>query len=245
VPHAIDPATGQPANLLRRPFVARLEDIKPLLALPPDRLKDVTIVAYHSWEVSRLRVASVDPKTGTVITTGDAPWPFNDWGPNQRYQIENLREALDAPGEWFLDRDGTLYYKPLPDEDMAKAEVFAPVAEQFVRFAGEPALGLWVENVSLKGLAFRYGRYVLPEQGHADGQAAFTIPAVIMADGARHIAIADCEIAHRSASVGHLGVIAIATGRKIKWDPIKEKIIGDSDASNLLTRPYRSPWKRG
>ena len=36
----------------------------------------------------------------------------------------------------------------------------------------------------------------LPEQGHGDGQAEVTIPAVIMADGARHVTIDKCEIAH-------------------------------------------------
>ena len=35
----------------------------------------------------------------------------------------------------------------------------------------------------------------------------------------RALTIAPCEVAHRSASVGHLGVIAIETGRKIHWDP--------------------------
>ena len=74
-----------------------------------------------------LRVAAVDPQTGTVALTGDAPWPFNQWGPNQRYHIENVKAALDAPGEWFLDRNGDLFYIPLPGEDLPKAEVVAPV----------------------------------------------------------------------------------------------------------------------
>jgi predicted dehydrogenase len=56
-------------------------------------------------------------------------------------------------------------------------------------------------------------------------------------------AIADCEIGHRSASVGHLGVIAIATGRKIKWDPATETIQGDEEATRLLGRAYRKPWQ--
>jgi hypothetical protein len=32
-------------------------------------------------------------------------------------------------------------------------------------------------------------------------------------------------------------------GRNIKWDAKKEVILGDAEASKLLTRPYRSPWK--
>jgi predicted dehydrogenase len=55
--------------------------------------------------------------------------------------------------------------------------------------------------------------------------------------------ITPVETAHHSAIPGHLGLIAMMVGRKIKWDAKKEKIVGDSEASKLLTRPYRAPWK--
>jgi predicted dehydrogenase len=57
----------------------------------------------------------------------------------------------------------------------------------------------------------------------------------------RALTIAPSEVAHRSASVGHLGVIAIETGRKIRWEPAAEKIIDDPDAERLLCRSYRKP----
>jgi predicted dehydrogenase len=55
--------------------------------------------------------------------------------------------------------------------------------------------------------------------------------------------ITPVETAHHSAIPGHLGLISMLVGRKIKWDVKSETIIGDSDASKLLSRPYRSPWK--
>ena len=55
--------------------------------------------------------------------------------------------------------------------------------------------------------------------------------------------ICDVEIGHRTATVCHLGNIALRLGRKIQWDPAKEQIIGDADAAAMLTRPYREPWK--
>ena len=48
------------------------------------------------------------------------------------------------PGEWFLSRDGWLYYMPREGEDMRSAEVVAPVVEKFLIFDGdvqERALG--------------------------------------------------------------------------------------------------------
>ena len=191
VGYGADPLTGKNIDLARRAFIARPGDMKPW----PD-LNDVTLVVYHSWATSRHRVASFDQQTNTVVTTGPARWPFMRWGPNQRYHVENTKDALDAPGEWFLDRDGTLSYLPLPDEDMNTAEVIAPVAEAFVNFAGDPDKEGFVENITLDGLSFQYSSYVLPDQGHSDAQAAFSIPAVITADGARHISIENCQIAH-------------------------------------------------
>jgi predicted dehydrogenase len=57
--------------------------------------------------------------------------------------------------------------------------------------------------------------------------------------------IAPIEVAHRSASVGHLGVIAIELGRKIRWDPKTETILDDPEAVRLLGRAYRNPWQLG
>lgn len=58
----------------------------------------------------------------------------------------------------------------------------------------------------------------------------------------RDLPICDVEIGHRSATVCHLGNIAIRAGRKVAWDPKAETIVGDADAAAMLSRPYRDPW---
>jgi predicted dehydrogenase len=55
--------------------------------------------------------------------------------------------------------------------------------------------------------------------------------------------ICDVAIGHRSATVCHLGNIAIRLGRPIRWDPVKEQVIGDTEAASMQSRPYRAPWK--
>ena len=59
----------------------------------------------------------------------------------------------------------------------------------------------------------------------------------------RRPTIAPCEVAHRAASVGHLGVISMALGRPIFFDPEAEAIKDDPAAGRLLGRAYRSPWQ--
>jgi hypothetical protein len=53
----------------------------------------------------------------------------------------------------------------------------------------------------------------------------------------------DEEIGHRSASLGHLTIIAYKLQRSLKWDPAKEEFLGDEAANRLLFRAMRSPWR--
>jgi predicted dehydrogenase len=54
--------------------------------------------------------------------------------------------------------------------------------------------------------------------------------------------VAEVEIGHRSASICHLGVLALRLGRTLKWDPAKEQFIGDEEASKYIAREMRKPW---
>jgi len=54
--------------------------------------------------------------------------------------------------------------------------------------------------------------------------------------------VAGIDDALRSDFISHVSDIAIRTGRKITWDPLKEEIVGDADASRMLTRAMRQPW---
>jgi predicted dehydrogenase len=59
----------------------------------------------------------------------------------------------------------------------------------------------------------------------------------------RQPTIAPVQTAHHSAIPGHLGLISMLVGRKLRWDVKHEKILGDSAAGEMLSRPYRAPWQ--
>ena len=59
----------------------------------------------------------------------------------------------------------------------------------------------------------------------------------------RQSTITPVQVGHHSAIPGHLCMISMMTGRKIHWDVQTEKILGDNEASKLMTREYRAPWK--
>ena len=58
----------------------------------------------------------------------------------------------------------------------------------------------------------------------------------------RKTTISPAEGGHRSATVAHLGNIAMILARKIRWDPKTEHIIGDEAANRMVDRSLRSPW---
>jgi len=95
--------------------------------------------------------------------------------------------------------------------------------------------GIWAEPQSLLRSAIRPDEVHLVEsRGHKgnfiEGVRTRTTP------------VSNIDDAVRSDIISHLGDIAIRLGRKITWDPVKEEIIGDDQASRMLIRPMREPW---
>jgi predicted dehydrogenase len=58
----------------------------------------------------------------------------------------------------------------------------------------------------------------------------------------RRTPVSNIDSAVQSDFMSHLGDIAVRTGRKIKWDPEKETIIGDESAARMMRRAMRGPW---
>lgn len=54
--------------------------------------------------------------------------------------------------------------------------------------------------------------------------------------------ICPAEIGHRSATVCHLGNIAMRLGRQLEWDPVAERFVNDDEANAMRERAMREPW---
>jgi len=187
---------GGVAQKARLIVTAYPDDIQPLLPLSEQQFSDVVLKVYHKWDCTQKRISALDSAKNRIISLGPGLKPWNTWHSGTRYQLENLKTALDSPGEWFLDRAGELYYLPLSGEQIQKVQVIAPKVDHWVIFRGGADGERSVEHISLKGLVFQYGQYVLPPAGYEPGQAAHQIDAVVIADGGRNLVLEDCEIAH-------------------------------------------------
>jgi hypothetical protein len=174
-----------------------------LTPLSPAQRADVQLSVSHSWSNTRRFISAIDADSRTIRTEGgQALYPWNlwkdlAWSSKGYFHLENFLSALDEPGEWFLARDGKLYYKPRPGEDPASMEFVAPVISQFLQIQGDPAGGRFVEHLHFKGLTFHHAQWHTPAGGYGPGQAAARLnEAAVMLEGARNVLFQDCEIAH-------------------------------------------------
>ena len=72
---------------------------------------DVFVFPRYNWWNNILPIKAIDRPKREITLAGDASYPIR---PGDRYYVRNLLEELDAPGEWYLDRETwTLYFWPV------------------------------------------------------------------------------------------------------------------------------------
>ncbi|MEK6794315.1 MAG: right-handed parallel beta-helix repeat-containing protein [Spirochaetota bacterium] len=159
-------------------------------------LEEAYIVLFHNWVSSINYLRVLDLKKKRVEFWQESPGFF--FGTSVRYFVENVFEALDAPGEWFLNTNGTLFYYPLPGEDTSIAQVIAPVIDRtLVSFEGDVGKDAFVEHIRFQGLSFQHVNALLDvEKVKNSVQGAHLQTGAITAAGMRHVVFEDCEITH-------------------------------------------------
>jgi parallel beta-helix repeat protein len=152
---------------------------------------EVEVIALLAWSEIRMPIAQVDEAAHTARLSSD-PRPSNK-EKDARYWIENAPDALDSPGEWYLDRAAhTVSYWPMAGENLVRDQVEAPALVQLVRLEGKPEAGAMVRNVVFRGLDFRHADSTMAANGYADAQAATQAPTAFEAVGAEGLAIEHC-----------------------------------------------------
>jgi parallel beta-helix repeat protein len=199
------------------------------------------VIAMTRWVESRLPIRATD-EAGRIVSFGKKS--VFQLAAGDPYYVENVLEALDEPGEWYLDRSGgQLYYLPRPGEKPETAEVIAPVLTELVRVEPQSGSTQAVQNIRFEGLTFSHDEWYFPE-GFAAGkgqpivspepnpeiggfsQAAIGVPAAITLTRARNCWFTNCTFSH-------LGSYALQLGRGCKSNVISHCEFFDLGAGGL------------
>lgn len=148
------------------------------------------ICPIHSVDLQRHVITLAQPAQYMVIK-------------GNRFYVDNLREELDAPGEWYYDQTAhQLYFWP-PDEKDPTDAVTVPVLDNLITVQGDSATGAFVSDIQFRGLNLAEtndGLMVLSRTAECSVTAStFTHcggTALKVLEGGHHNRIAGCDIHH-------------------------------------------------
>ncbi|EMI57105.1 right-handed parallel beta-helix repeat-containing protein [Rhodopirellula sallentina] len=106
----------------RQVLAANPGDLTGLKTLSEDEIRDVQLLAFHKWDITRRFLDDADPASGRLVVSGRPMKPWNPLTRNTGFVLENYAGALDEPGEFFLSKDGWLTYRPRPDEVLSTGD---------------------------------------------------------------------------------------------------------------------------
>jgi hypothetical protein len=198
----------------------------------------------------------LDYSGGQTTNFGAHSLDLAQWGHGSQLsgpvEFEDAGSTWPTPGSLFTTATKVAFRAKYADGVELICETRAPGFG--ARFEGSEswvqvgANGFSTSNKSLKTSVIGPNEIHLPES--VPGKPAADYPLVnshhvrnfLDAVDSRHDPIAHVEIGHRSATICHVGNIAMKLRRKIKWDPAAEQTIGDDEANAMLGRPKRKPW---
>ena len=190
----------------------------------------VEVVALLGWTSFRRPILRVDEVRHIAMLAGDSGG--SEVGPvkdlDGRYYIENALEALDTPGEWYLDaKRNAISYWPAPGDSLGNENVVAPKLTLLVRLEGWPEKNRPVRDITFRGFDFRHADWTMPSDGYADApQAAVNVGAAFEATGAESCTLERCTFTQ-------IGGYAIWFGRGSKRNRIVANEIYDAGAGGI------------
>lgn len=143
------------------------------------------------WEIKRKN------EDGTLQLEGG--WQNNrPSGMHPLYRfVENIKEELDVPGEWYYDRsESKLYYMPLPEIDLDEAKVEIVRLKHLIEFNGTKENP--VRGIHMQGLTFKHTARTFMENKEQLLRSDWTMyrGGAIVFNGAEECSVENCEFDH-------------------------------------------------
>ena len=168
-------------------------DVNPAWSDPAD----IDVVLLCSWTPTIHRIKEIVPERRVIRFFSSHSRTVDAWEHNFRYYLSNVFEALDAPGEWYLNRHtGTLYYYPMPGEEMNRVEVIAPVMKsRMLTFEGDTVNARLIEHLHFRDLVFRHLDGDMDKHNGVYRQGHMYLTSALVANGLRNASFERCEFA--------------------------------------------------
>ncbi|WP_407478971.1 right-handed parallel beta-helix repeat-containing protein [Elizabethkingia anophelis] len=170
-------------------------------AIAPERMKQWKnpaggyVHGLHSgeWGGFHYRIAEADEKGNLKLEGG---WQNNRPSPlhKQFRFVENIFEELNAPGEWFADKEkGLLYYYPPKGTNLSQTDITVSRLKNSIEIKGTE--GLPLSGVEIKSIGFLHNERSFMDTKEPLLRSDWTIyrVGVIFMENTRNIKVTDCQ----------------------------------------------------
>ncbi len=135
-------------TLGQRSFNADLKDI----SKAPENMNDVTVHIPHKWHDEVTGMSGFNSATGRISMVKYAAMTIYE---NDRFCLENVKDALDKAGEWCFDsKDDKIYYVPFEGETADSLELYAANTSQIISIDG--CDNITFENICFENTGWEY-----------------------------------------------------------------------------------------
>jgi hypothetical protein len=126
---------------------------------------DIELYDFEKWTASELRIKSIDTTNDIIYLTGPTYQQdyYHGFMVGHRYVIENIKDELTLPGQWFLDRSHTpwvLSYLVNNGENPPTDTVIIPQSTQLLIATG-------LQWVTFNGITFEHDNWTVPALGYS------------------------------------------------------------------------------
>ncbi len=171
-------------------------DIPPAGGVPATmaNLGDVDLIVFEAWNVSHMRIVSVNTTTRRIVTKKTLKKSgYSGFIPGHHFLLANVKEALKQPAQFYLDRSsGVLTYIPKAGEVLGSAEIIAPKLQQILTASQ-------LSYVTFQGLTFAHSDWQVPTDGYVGSQADATTPSALSLTNSTGVVFEGDTIAHTGA----------------------------------------------
>lgn len=184
----------------QRSFFADPGDLKVDLT----NVEDVQIRILHYWKDELATLTEFDRSTGKIAFSRPASMKIRTF---DRYYFENVFEAMNEPGEWYLNnKTNKLYYVPKQGERADTLTLYASCLEQLMDISG-------VDGICFEGIRFTQTDWNMPDPKNVlepdswnviydvdTSQAAYTVLGVVTVRYAGGVSFGNCEFVNLGAT---------------------------------------------
>ncbi len=176
-------------------------------------INDVEIISFELWTVSRMRLQSVDTTNNIAYLTGSVSnGQYFGFIEDHRYQVDNVQESLNEPGEWYLDKGTspwTLTYIAQSGETPSSDTIIVPQQSQILVANG-------LQYVTFSGLEFSHDDYVIPATGHPGNSGEVSTPAAISINNSSNVTFTGVTASHTQGwGLEFIGTAAAGAGNTV------------------------------